>query len=401
MDVGAVVDLVRGIAGVDLTSRVAVMAGVGDVRRVMSWCEARQVELAGALGTLSSFPEKDLAEANRTELGPALKLMRRADTTTAFSSFATALNAGEITGGHVDAIGKAFTGLEDRLRPQLLAQDDRLAYTASHSTVAEFYKVLTERVRSIEADGGMKRFERQRRNTRLRLWIDKATGMGRLTGEFDPMSTAIIDAKLRARTNALFAQTAPDTCPSDPTAKQDHLRALALVDLLDANGTTANRPEIVVVIDTTAPTTDGSPTVDWGLPVEIPMRVLAEFAHNADVHTVIVRNGVVLHAPGTLDLGRTTRIANRAQRRALRALHHQCAIPGCAVRFDYCKIHHIHWWRHGGTTDLANLVPVCDKHHHNIHDHAWTIELATNRHITITLPDGTQLAQPPPTTRAA
>lgn len=43
------------------------------------------------------------------------------------------------------------------------------------------------------------------------------------------------------------------------------------------------------------------PIVDWGIPVEVPGRVMAEMAGNADVHAVVVRNGVVLHAPGELD----------------------------------------------------------------------------------------------------
>jgi hypothetical protein len=45
--------------------------------------------------------------------------------------------------------------------------------------------------------------------------------------------------------------------------------------------------------------------------------------------------------PGTLDLGRASRLANRAQRRALRALYAACAIPGCPVGYDHCKLHHL------------------------------------------------------------
>ena len=42
-----------------------------------------------------------------------------------------------------------------------------------------------------------------------------------------------------------------------------------------------------------------------------------------------------------LHLGRTTRLANRAQRRALRALYSSCAIPGCTGAYDRCKLHHV------------------------------------------------------------
>ena len=103
--------------------------------------------------------------------------------------------------------------------------------------------------------------------------------------------------------------------------------------------------------------------------------MLLDLFDTADVHTVVVRNGVVLHAPGELNLGRSTRLANRAQRRALRATYASCAIPGCATRFDLCKIHHVHWWRHGGNTDLHNLLPICVKHHTLLHTASWQLHL--------------------------
>ena len=147
---------------------------------------------------------------------------------------------------------------------------------------------------------------------------------------------------------------------------------------------------------------DGArPKVDWGLPVEIPYSVLIELFSGADVYPVIVRNGVVLYAPGELDLGRTTRLANRAQRRALRALYPACAIPGCETRFERCKIHHVEWWRHGGRTDLENLLPLCVHHHAQVHHNGWVILLGPGRTLTLRLPDGTVHNTGPPGRRAA
>ena len=76
--------------------------------------------------------------------------------------------------------------------------------------------------------------------------------------------------------------------------------------------------------------------------------LLHDLFGSADVRPVVVSNGVVLHAPGQLDLGRTSRLANRSQRRALRALYSTCAVPGCAARYDLCRLHHVVWWEHGG-----------------------------------------------------
>lgn len=141
--------------------------------------------------------------------------------------------------------------------------------------------------------------------------------------------------------------------------------------------------------------------MSWPIPIEVPTRVLAELIADADVHTVVVRNGVVLHAPGNLNLGRTTGYANRSQRRALRGLYSTCAVPGCGVSYDVCKLHHIIWWRNGGTTDLPNLLPVCVHHHHKIHDARWNVALGPNRELTITSPDGTIGNTGPPHRNAA
>jgi hypothetical protein len=176
---------------------------------------------------------------------------------------------------------------------------------------------------------------------------------------------------------------------------------LALASLLNGarTGGRSGKPEFIAVIDADAPGYTG-PVVDWSIPVEIPARVIAELAGDADIHAVVVRNGVVLYAPGELDQGRTNRLANRAQRRALRALYNTCGIPGCTVGYDRCELHHIIWWRHDGTTDLDNLLPVCTVHHHKIHHDGWLITLGPNRQLTLTLPDGRTMTTGPPTIRA-
>ena len=223
----------------------------------------------------------------------------------------------------------------------------------------------------------------------------------------DPVTGLMLHNKINAATEALFHTNTPDGCPDDPIEKQSFLAAHALLDLIEGKGVRMGRPEVIVVVDTTAPDpATGEPTIDWGLPVEIPHRVLIDLfdtadVHTADVHTVVVRNGVVLHAPGELHLGRSTRLANRAQRRALRALYSTCAIPGCAARYDLCKIHHVHWWRHGGLTDLHNLLPICVKHHNAVHTGGWQLHLADDRTLTITHPDHTTMTTGPPSRRQA
>jgi hypothetical protein len=97
-----------------------------------------------------------------------------------------------------------------------------------------------------------------------------------------------------------------------------------------------------------------------------------------------------------LDAGRTIRHANRRQRRALRAMYRTCAFHGCDVAFDRCEIHHIEHWERLGRTDLANLVPLCSRHHHVVHELGWSIHLEPDRTLVIVQPDGNEFARTRP-----
>jgi hypothetical protein len=244
--------------------------------------------------------------------------------------------------------------------------------------------------------------------------------MWNVRGRFDPVTAIRLAARLDSTVQTLFAKETPELCPSDPVEKSKFLTAHAFIHLVapgeggeagtigdagaalasSAPAPTARRPEYVAVIDADAPGVPG-PAIEFSIPVEMPRRVLAELAGQADVIGVVVRNGVVLYAPGELNLGRSTRLANRPQRRALRALYRCCAIPGCSTAYDRCKLHHLIWWRHGGRTDLDNLLPVCAVHHAKIHNDGWVVELGPNRELTLTLPDGQVRSTGPPSRRSA
>jgi hypothetical protein len=277
-----------------------------------------------------------------------------------------------------------------------------LVTIAENVSAEEFARTVSAQARRLERDSdGLERLQRQRRAVRFDSWVDRHTGMGRWSATWDPETMLRLENLLDAKVQALFHDTQPANCPTDLLAKQSFLRAHAVLALLDGGGSRLGRPEIVVVVDHTHPDRDGRPFIDWGLPVDLPDRVLDDLAKRARTFTVVVRNGVVIDAPGELNLGRTTRIANRAQRRALGALYATCAIPGCHVRYSRTKLHHVIWWRHQGLTDLDNLLPVCERHHHNIHHDGWTLTLTPNRMLTIQFPDGQIMTTGPPQRGAA
>jgi hypothetical protein len=407
MEIAAVVERIEHIGAVranPVADTKMIASGLVAIREARAWLDAQQANLVHALQQVDSFPEKTVADATKQSLGHAARTTERSVTIHSTPNLAEALEAGAITVEHLDAVTRTSKQLDGAQRAELIERADTLAHVATAATVDEFARRLTLEAKRLQEDDGMDRLARQRRNTRARSWID-ADGMWNLTAKFDPLTGVKIAARIDAMVQSLFAQAVPADCPTDPFEKQRYLAAHAITQLLLNTGSStgslpgASRPappEFVVVIDADAPNHPG-PVAEFTIPVEIPAQVLAALAGTANIHAVIIRNGVVLHAPGNLNLGRTTRLANRAQRRALRALYPHCAINGCTVSFDHCNIHYIIWWRHNGTTDLNNLIPVCSTHHTNIHHHGWHITLGPHRELTLRLPDSTTHTTKPPT----
>ena len=385
----------------DSTPLPDLKAAAAKVAQAARWCDGAEVKLARLIAAKSVFPDKDMADAGRRSNRSARKASRRAETMTETPVLGNALDDGKIGAEHADAAGAALRELEGEQRKQLAKRIDALVDLASSSTPEEFARRVREESRRVTDDEGEGRLARQQCAVRFNHRVDPATGMIEFWGRFDPLRGVPFVNRLKARMAELFAKEVPAGCPTDPLEKNAYLQALALLDLCEGKGGRSGRPEVVVVVDARDRPDRRGPIVDWGIPVELPIRVLTELVPDADVHTVVVRGGVVLHAPGNLGLGRTTRLANAAQRRVLRAMYPTCAVPDCPVRFNHCKIHHVVWWRHGGRTDLDNLLPVCTRHHTAIHDEGWVAQLTADRTVTITLPDGTVMTTGPPSRRFA
>ena len=75
-----------------------------------------------------------------------------------------------------------------------------------------------------------------------------------------------------------------------------------------------------------------------------------------------------------LDLGRSKRFFNRAQRRALVQRDGGCA--SCGLPPSMTEAHHIEWWElQLGKTDLSNGILLCTRCHHMIHKDGWEIRI--------------------------
>lgn len=64
-----------------------------------------------------------------------------------------------------------------------------------------------------------------------------------------------------------------------------------------------------------------------------------------------------------LVMDRTTYRVPKALKRWLGARQPVCVFPGCSRPASDCQVDHRKEWQHGGTTDDANLDPLCEGHH--------------------------------------
>jgi hypothetical protein len=330
----------------------------------------------------------------------AERLRERAGACAAIPELGAALADGATTGDRVDIVARACSGLNTTELTLLAGHGARLALAAGVQTASGFRKTVEQVVRQIREDDGLARLEQQRRMARLQ-WFTDGDGMWCLNGRFDPATGARLQGTLRNAINRKYAAGTPDGCPTDPIEKQQHLAALALSDLLlgdDDTSATSTTPDVTVIIDAETLLT-GHPhegtvcdigLAGYGLPIETIRRWTC-------IGTI---TPVIVAADGVrIMLGRETRIANRAQRRALRVLYRSCAL--CEVAFDNCQIHHVGWYSLGGLTNIDQLIPICNKHHHLVHEGGWQLHLAPDRTLTTTKPDGTVTTTGPPRAAAA
>lgn len=322
-----------------------------------------------------------------------------------FPDLGPLLESGQISTEHLDAIVGALASMDRNIAARITDYSEKICDEASRHSAEVLRRALGRIAQQIATDLGIERREQHKRATRLRHWMDGATGMGRIHGELDPDSYQLFVAMLEAEVNRQLRHRGQ--------LHPDRHRALCLLDLM-AGGAEALEPfegtqpslSLDVLID--AQTLVNGPHAGSiceyadGTPAQIS-DVIASTC-TAGLHPILISGGTL-----PLSVGRKVRMATPGQSRALRAIYATCAIGGCDTAFVRCQIHHILPWEKGGPTDLENLLPLCSRHHHLCHDERWVLHLDPNRTLTVTSVDGTvEQATPdrwprpgPPTAAAA
>jgi hypothetical protein len=299
-----------------------------------------------------------------------------------------------------------------------------LVAMAEHATAQQMEEACgaLRRCRDVaESEAELEEAERlatARSHLTLRQRDAALTGEVRLSPEDGEILRRAVDLAVRRLAEGGIEHAATDT----PVVPIDHQRAAGLVELarayLAGDGATERdgpHPEIVVHVDLSVieaarqaelanhradggddeedsdddrPEQDGTPSVErpvagrtdvglldplrsWRWPVatssgaQLSFAALARLGSDAGIRWV-----ADLPDGSQLDLGRHQRRPNRQMMRALRARDGHCRFPGCSSRHRL-HAHHIVWWIHGGPTDMDNLILLCRRHHHAVHDRDW------------------------------
>jgi len=355
------------------------------VRRVQNRCTAATTAIAKQARIVGDDPDATLLGQGGVSGNPARKESERANTTDAMPDLDDAVSAGNISAEHLDAIGSARKSLSDAERlvfDQLAAE---LAEIAANLPVDTFKRRLRTIIDDARRDHGLTRLQQQRAKSGIKMWED-ADGMGHahIIGDGERFSKLRSAIERHAASLAAAAKNSGDSVTMGPGLQFD-----ALIDLLDHAQGDLGRPTITIMVDDETLRNGPHPgtVCETDAGVDLPITVVRR--NLCDSVTQTVRFG----SDGLpLDVGRRHRTATGAQWVVLKSMYRSCAWHGCDRPITWCQAHHIQEWEQGGSTDLDNLIPLCSRHHHAVHEGGWSLTLRPDRTLDIHRPTA-----PPPT----
>ena len=217
-----------------------------------------------------------------------------------------------------------------------------------------------------------------------RLQVARALdGRGDVRGELNPDVTELLVAALRVA-------TVPD--PARPLAERQAEGLGVICDAFLRGGgrrRRGQRPHVNVVV--AYESLRGSPRGRYVDGPPVSPGVLRAMLCDADVHRVVAEGGSAI-----LDFGRATRTVPTDLADAVVLRDQGCRWPGCDRPAHWCHAHHLQAWYQGGATSLDNLVSLCARHHHRLHQPGWHAKLRPDGTFELTRPDGTTDRSAPP-----
>jgi hypothetical protein len=207
----------------------------------------------------------------------------------------------------------------------------------------------------------------------------------------------VLDGTLDAEGGSVLATALRLAMPERSELKSPaNRRADALIDIcrffLDHQKSHAggrHRPHVNVVVDVEDLLAGrGGRMVDGP---ELDGPTVSRLFCDSAVHRVVMSG-----RSAVLDYGTATRTIPAPLWNALVIRDEHCRFPDCDRPSVWCEGHHVVWVTHGGPTELANLVLVCSRHHHVLHQPGWHAKLLPDGRFEVTDTDGFVRATSPP-----
>ena len=257
--------------------------------------------------------------------------------------------------------------------------EGELADLAKTQAPDKFAGTVRKHEQERSEDDGMAKLEHQRARRFAKVSTDPDDEMTILYGRFDPITGARISTVLSRKMDELWREEDPRNRATPGQRMADAL-ALLLTRPGGVDDGSSRGTRLLLIADYDVITRalhngrlpDGTP---------IPAQKIRDLACDAEILPAVFRG-----VSQPLDLGRARRIASPAQRIALLARDRKCV--GCGASANWCQAHHTTPWAVEGKTDLDNLVLLCSRCHHKVHDVGWRVERG---------PAGRYSLRPPPT----
>ena len=433
----ALAEVVDGLAAQDLDglSDVVRAERVLELRRLVDRLEGHWLkELAGVDARGAAGADQDQQAAStaawlRTRLhlgaGTATRFVRtaRALFRGPLTATATALADATISVAHASVLAHGTHDLPDHV---IVEAEPVLVEAAGRLDPPRLRRVLGHLQLVVDPDGADR--DRTRRQQRRGLWLAPTwDGMVAIDGLLEPEAGQTLTAALEPLARPADAQ---DT-RSGGQRRADALTELARRSLEEGRlpQTGGVRPQLTVTVDLDSllgrPGALGG-EVGWAGPLH-PVACQRLACDSAVTRVLVTRHpnhgpsadqGPLVRDPSRhpsrdwdtglggrlraavallppildgaptqpLEVGRTTRVVQPAQRTALAVRDGGCVFPDCDRTLAWCEAHHLRHWLHGGRTDLANLALVCRAHHRAVHEGGWQLTRQPDGRLTATPP---------------
>ncbi len=162
-------------------------------------------------------------------------------------SFEDALAAGAVSAAHVDALAAATRNLNDQLLAEFVACEADLLTDAGNQGVDVFERGCRELARHIaaqaRANADADELDEQRRNSSVKQWTDKLTGMRKTLLSLDPVRDTELWTAVNAKLASLRQADGTNGTPFD------QLQVEAFIATVATGGAVSRVPQVGVLID--------------------------------------------------------------------------------------------------------------------------------------------------------